>query len=1354
MPNFRVTSTCLLLALFPCCSYSNPIEIPVSPSPTQASSFGSEQKSGRLSTTGRLNPKLLWELRRVSDPQVDPSGQLLLYSVRSYSLDDNAGVTQLHLLDMASGDRRQLTHEGSNWSGRWSPDGTRIAFLSTRGDSPQIYSLTVKAVGEVERITNHPGGVANMAWSPKGTHFSFTAEVKLDADVRDRYPDLPKARAAIFDSLMIRHWDQWREGSYSHLFVVSADGGPARDLMPGERYDTPVKPFGGGEQITWSPDGKELCYTAKKESGVRWTRSTNNDLWVVSIDGGPARNMTQGMMGYDQDPAYSPDGRFVAFHSMERGGFESDRNRIMVQDRETGQTTEVTEDFDQSAHSVIWSPDSNHLYFDSDTQGTTQIYSVPRSGGVPEPLTEGRYQFRGAVASQDGEHLYCLRQRMERPYEIVRLETSKRSTGELLTDENGEIYSSLQLPSVIERKFPASDGKDIHAWVIYPPNFDPTRKWPMLLYCQGGPQSQVGQWFSYRWNFHLMAAQGYIVLAVNRRGLPGFGQEWNDQISRDWGGQAMKDLLSATDAMFAEDYVDRERTAAIGASFGGYSVYWLMGHDKEDRFCAMVSHCGVMNLEAMYLSTEELFFVDWDLGGAFWSSPELAREYERFSPHRFVGKWDTPLLVVHGQKDFRVPVTQGIQAFQAAQLRGVPSRFLYFPDEGHWVLSPQNGVLWHRVFFDWLDHWCKPERKEPEPPAAVRKHFLERVDDTAVVQLYADGFELLSLRDKILCYHLSHAAIAGRDIFIDQKFAQSLQIRDLMEELYLHRSAMDAQVAKEIDRYIKLFWVHNGIHNAHSTEKELLALSKEQFQACLEAARKAGATLPDSAQAMAAFGIMSDPNVFISCTNKNPGEGKDPVSESCNNFYVGVSSEDLDGFEEKNPLNGRVVKSADGSISEQIYRAGDGESIPPGLYARELNEVIRHLEYAIPYAPEKTAACLRLLIRYYRTGEVADWRAFNIAWVADSDSIVDQINGFVEVYVDARGQKGAWEAVVSFLNKDKTGAIESIAKEAQWFEDRMPWDEEFKKENVKGITARAISVITETGDSGPVTPIGINLPNEADIRQDYGSKSVNLSNVVEGYNVTGKGGSLVEFASSPEEIERARKWGQLADDTHTNLHEVVGHASGRIREEVKNPAQILGTYYSTLEEGRADLVGLYWIPDAKLQEMKIVPHPDAALALYESYARNALVQLRRISLGKKVEEDHMRNRQMVVHWLIDNSDAVAVNRRDGKTYYQVTSVEKFRAACGRLLSEIMRIKATGDFKAGKALVDDYGTFVDRKLHQEVLARMEKLDLPSITGFVQPELRLVHGRNGEILDVEVHYPQDLAAQMLRWSGRQR
>jgi dipeptidyl-peptidase-3 len=638
----------------------------------------------------------------------------------------------------------------------------------------------------------------------------------------------------------------------------------------------------------------------------------------------------------------------------------------------------------------------------------------------------------------------------------------------------------------------------------------------------------------------------------------------------------------------------------------------------------------------------------------------------------------------------------------------------------------------------------------------ARTYELERVDTTAIVQLYADGFENLSLRDKQLAYWLAQAAIAGRDIYIDQRFARSLMLRWVLESLYLTADRLPEEVAREVQRYCKLFWVHNGIHDNLTTRKMLLRLSWEQFEAACRVAEAAGhalhaARLAPCQSLREVYTTLTDPVAFASVTDKNPEDGSDPVAASCNNLYVGVTSADLDGRVEEFALNSRVIRRGDGKLVEQVYRCGDGDRYEAGLYAPQLARVNEHLRRALPFAPPPTRHALQRLIRYNETGLPADWRAFAIAWVQDRDSPVDAILGFVEVYLDVRGIKGSWEAVVSFRDEQKTREIAAIAAEAQWFEDRMPWDERFRKPEVKGIAARAIKVITETGDSGPITPVGINLPNEADIRQQYGSKSVNLANVVEAYNRTQQKGSAAEFSFTPAEAARAERHAAAMDDLHTNLHEVIGHASGQVLPGIENPAQRLGLWYSTLEEARADLVGLWWIADPKLREMGLVPGDDAVLAKYEAYARNALLQLRRVPAGGKIEEDHMRNRQLIVHWLLQDG-GVRRAQRDGKTFYVVESIETFRQGCGRLLAEVMRIKAEGDFAAGKALVESYGTKVDPALHQEVLARIAGLGLPSVTGFVQPELRLVFDPDGEVRDVVVEYPCDLADQMLRWSGR--
>jgi dipeptidyl aminopeptidase/acylaminoacyl peptidase len=644
-----------------------------------------------------LTPEILNSLGRVGSLSLAPDGKHLLYTVSTPDLAANKGSTELFLLNLGEAGRAP-ERVGAGRAPCWLRGGVEFAWLTSEG-------IKVRHLYEdgPDRTVALDGPVANLQFSPTSDRFSFTRDVKLDELVTDRYADLPEANARAYDDLLIRHWDHWRDGTYSHLFVQAVAAASSADLMAKEKVHTPLQPFGGAEQIAWSPDGKELCYTARRVPDPE--ASTDSSLWLVSADGGEHKNITEGMPGYDQEPRYSPDGRWIAFSSMERAGFEADRVRLVIHDRETGRNRELLPDFDASPHDVTWSADSRRLFFTVDVEGTTQVYTTPLERPAARLVTKGRHRLYGIQVTPDARGIYCMRTTTERAAEVVKVDVA---SGEIqaVTDVNGAAYAGMDLPQVDAEWFEATDGKKIHAWIVKPPNFDPKKKYPMLLYCQGGPQSMVGQWFSYRWNFHLMAAQGYVVAAVNRRGLPGFGQAWNDQISEDWGGQAMADLLTVCDAVKARDYVDEARVGAVGASFGGYSVYWLMGNGG-DRFACMISHCGVFNLESMYLATEELFFVNWDLGGPFWISPKVADTYRKFSPHRYVQNWKTPLLVIHGERDFRVPYDQGLQAFTAAQIQGVPSRILLFPDEGHWVLQPQNGVLWQREFFGWLDQWCK-----------------------------------------------------------------------------------------------------------------------------------------------------------------------------------------------------------------------------------------------------------------------------------------------------------------------------------------------------------------------------------------------------------------------------------------------------------------------------------------------------------------------------------------------------------------------------------------------------------------------------------------------------------------------
>ncbi len=666
---------------------------------------------------GRMTPELLWKLGRLSGAALNSKGTHVAYIVRNYNLADNAGTSDLHLIDLTSGADTVVAQalpsiDSVQWAGSGSAEKLFVAAQATKdeGDSTKVWTLTA-ADPKLDVLLAVDGGVSNLKVSPDGRQLAYTTDVKLDQTVNDLYQDLPKADARIIDHLMYRHWNAWHDFAYSHLQLVklTEDGkpGPAKDLMEGMRADCPVPPFGGTEQFDWSPDSSEIIYTTKISEDP--AQSTDSALYIKSTGNDEsARLITPNMPGYDRDPMYSPDGRFILFHSMERPGFEADRNRVMVFDRGTSVNRDVTAGLDQSAHSARWSPNSKRVYFTSETNGTDQLFEIDVVTGDLKQISAGRYNWELISLFPDGKSALVTRQDMIRPSELFQISLLDGSVT-TLSHINDRAYSELALPTVEERMVEASDGQQIHCWVIYPPDFDPKsdKKWPMLTFCQGGPQSQIGQWFSYRWNFHLMAANGYVVIAPNRRGLPGFGQAWNDQISQDWGGQAMRDILSATDDMANEKYVDRARLGAVGASYGGFTVYWLMGN-HANRFKTMIAHCGVFNLESMYGSTEELFFVNWDLGGPYWKGGEIGKKYERFSPHRFVGNWKTPLLVIHGEKDFRVPVTQGMEAFSAAQLQEVPSRFLYFPNEGHWVMKPQNSVLWQRVFFDWLAQSLKP----------------------------------------------------------------------------------------------------------------------------------------------------------------------------------------------------------------------------------------------------------------------------------------------------------------------------------------------------------------------------------------------------------------------------------------------------------------------------------------------------------------------------------------------------------------------------------------------------------------------------------------------------------------------
>jgi dipeptidyl-peptidase-3 len=640
------------------------------------------------------------------------------------------------------------------------------------------------------------------------------------------------------------------------------------------------------------------------------------------------------------------------------------------------------------------------------------------------------------------------------------------------------------------------------------------------------------------------------------------------------------------------------------------------------------------------------------------------------------------------------------------------------------------------------------------PAAATeRRHLLEQVDDAAVVQLYADGFSSLPLREKTLIYHLYLAALAGRDIYIDQRHRNSLEIRGVFEQIVAHPQGIDAGTLREVQRYAKLFWLNNGPYNNLTARKFVLDVTPQALSAAVKAATEAGATFTprqgETVDAMLArLGpMLLDANVDPIVTNKTPGPGRDILTASANNLYSGVSMADLKGFTEKYGLNSRLVKQ-NGKVVEEVYRIG-------GRYGAQIGNVVKHLEAAVPFASAPMANALRALIQFYRTGEAADRAKYDIAWVQDKESPVDTINGFIEVYMDPRGIKGSWESLVFYVNPEKTERIRTLAANAQWFEDRMPWNPQYRKPNVTGIIANAIDVVVETGDSGPVTPVGINLPNDQRIREQYGSKSISLANVNEAYDKSTPGSMRSEFAWSPDEATRAEKFGTLGGELTTDLHEVLGHASGRQKEGLTgSPQELIKEHFSALEEARADLVALYFLPDPKMAELGIVPASDqdaVVRAEYEAYTRNALVQLRRVREGTQIEEDHMRNRQMVVRWLLANTKAIEERTRDGKHYLVMIDPAAFREGVGRLLAEVQRIKSEGDAAGAARLFDTHGIHFDPAIRDEIVRRVDALKLPSYSGFVMPKLTAVTGADGRITDVRISYPQDLTTQMLEYSG---
>ena len=612
----------------------------------------------------KLTPELLWQIGRISPIGLSLDEKSIIYKVTHNQVTENKKSTKTFQLNIET--------------------------------------------GEIKEITDFSKLVKNKNLSPKGKLLLFHEDVKIkNVIAKDIYSDLPNSNAYVYDNLHYRHWDSWEDGQYGHVkFVeVYSDGrkAVATDIMFNEPYDCPQKPFGGDEDYIWSPDGKNILYVCKKKYGTAYATSTNTDIYQYNLENESTVNLTEGMMGYDTHPLFSNDGT-LSWSSMARDGYEADKNDIYI--LKNGKRINLTAAWDGTVDSYIWSKDSKKIFFIAPFKGTKQIFelTIPETDNAKpliKQISDGQFDI-SAIIGQSGEQLIVMRNDMNHASEIytVDLKTAKMKA---LTKVNDEFYSKLKLPTVEKRMVKTTDGKEMLVWVVLPPDFDKTKKYPALLYCQGGPQSALTQFYSFRWNLSLMASQGYIVVAPNRRGMPGWGKEWNESISTDWGGQCMNDYMSAIDEVAKESYVDKNRLGCVGASFGGYSSFYLAGNHNK-RFKSFIAHCGIYNFNSMYGTTEEVFFSNWDMGGPYWDkkNKKAQKTYTKFNPITHVNKWDSPILIIHGGKDYRVPYSQGMEAFQAAQLKGIKSRFLYLPDENHWVLNPQNALVWQREFFKWL----------------------------------------------------------------------------------------------------------------------------------------------------------------------------------------------------------------------------------------------------------------------------------------------------------------------------------------------------------------------------------------------------------------------------------------------------------------------------------------------------------------------------------------------------------------------------------------------------------------------------------------------------------------------------
>ena len=662
----------------------------------------------------RMTPEALWAMGRIGEVTVSPDSKNIVYSVGYYSVEQNKSHHTLHIMDAEGKNQTLLTTTAANETGAaWIKGGSKIAFLSNEGGSSQVWEMNPDG-SERKQISNEDCDIEGFLFSPDESKVVLIKRVKIKDTTADIYPDLPLAKGFVVNDLMYKHWDEWITDA-PHPFIATFDGNAisnAKDILEGTVYDCPNRPFGGVEQLAWSNDSKKLAYSCNKKSGRDYTVSTDTDIYLLNLEDNTTQNLcklddARSNYGYDTAPSFSPDGNYLAWLSMKRDGYESDQNRLCVMDLRSGEQKYISEKvFDSNVDSYCWAHDSNSLYFTGVWHGASMIYNINLVGDLMQ-LTTGDYDYTSVALL--GTKLITTRQSMSSANEIYTMAPIANAEVEQLTFENKHIYDQMDFGKVEARWCKTTDGKQLHSWVIYPPKFDPNKKYPTLLFCEGGPQSPVSQFWSFRWNFQIMAANDYIIIAPNRRGLPGFGMEWNEQISGDYGGQCMQDLFAAIDDICNEPYVDKERLGCVGASFGGYTTMWMAGH-HEKRFKAFIAHDGFFNMEQQYFETEESWFANWDLGGAPYEKSAQTQKSYANSPHKFVDKWDTPILLIHGDRDYRILSSQSMAAFNAARLKGVPAQLLLFPDENHWVLKPQNGVLWQRTFFAWLDKWVKKSK--------------------------------------------------------------------------------------------------------------------------------------------------------------------------------------------------------------------------------------------------------------------------------------------------------------------------------------------------------------------------------------------------------------------------------------------------------------------------------------------------------------------------------------------------------------------------------------------------------------------------------------------------------------------